>query len=183
MRGKFIVLEGEDDLTLNRIAEYIAAQLQSREVPVSVTRDPTTGPVGGQIHLARTGRLHLDAMTLAVLSVAERMDHLGRADGGIQAQLEAGQCVICQHYLLSAYAEQSKNIALEWLVQINQLCPWPDLVIVVERSMPSERRMYYQQAIAQCKASDREIITVDGEQSVETLLKMCYALVEQVVSE
>ncbi len=51
---------------------------------------------------------------------------------GIKYDLEAGRFVISVRYLLSAYAQFSEQVSLDWLMKINALSTWPDLTIFID---------------------------------------------------
>jgi len=203
MAGKFIVLEGVDQVVLEAQANHLVAWLQEQQFPVIITREPTAGPVGGQVQLALDGRLILDTRTLAVLSVADRMDHLQREEGGILRHLAEGRHVICVGYALADYAHLSDAhlsdahfsdanisdanisdaVSLEWLIRINQLCVWPDLVIVVDvkTTADDDMRNRYLYAVEQCCLDGKNIVVVDGNQADDGLRRACQDLVKQFV--
>jgi dTMP kinase len=204
MAGRFIVFEGVDSEAIADQARRMAEWLRSEGMAAVTTREPTDGPIGSQIRLVLNGRLQVDEMTLAVLFLADRLDHLHRGDNGILAELQRDRTVVCVRYLLSAYAYQSDIVDLQWLKQINQPCPWPNLTIfvdtLVERSIHQlvqregydtegveqrsrelgETRDSYLRAIEQCKLDGKEVTVVDGNQPPTAIHQRCRSLVERL---
>jgi thymidylate kinase len=128
--GKLIALEGTDDEALERQAEDICRWLGDLGIAIERTREPTSGPVGVQVRLHDQGRLHFGPQSLALLLMADRLDHLEK-EGGILATLEAGRHVLCVHYVLSAYARLYDQVPLDWHQQINARCRAPDLTVYI----------------------------------------------------
>jgi len=204
MAGRFIVFEGIDSDVLADQVSRLSAWLLSDGLTVIRTREPTDGPIGTQIRLVLNDRLKVDELTLAALFLADRMDHLNRAQDGILLELERDRYVVCARYLLSAYAYQSEVASFEWLRQINQLCRWPNLMIFidtpVERSLRQfvaregyapevleehrarlvETRNNYLRVIEQCKSHGEQVIVVDGNQPAGTVHQTCRDLVVQL---
>lgn len=129
--GKWIVLEAVDDVALDRLSLSLCRWMRQYGLPVEQTREPTNGPAGTQILLARQGRLELDATSLALLYLADRLDHFQHADG-IESRLCAGRHVICAHYELTAAAWLWGQIDHDWLRRINVLSRVPDLTLFVD---------------------------------------------------
>lgn len=204
MAGRFVVFEGIDTAVLTDQASRLATWLRSEGLPVVTTREPTDGPIGAQIRLVQNGRLTVDQLTLAALYLADRMDHLYRAEGGILSDLVENNYVVCTHYLLSAYVYQSDVASFEWLRQINQLCRWPDLMIFIDTPVESVLRQLvkregykaeelerqratlenerdsYLQVIEQCGAEGDEVIRIDGNQPAATIHRQCRDLIERL---
>ena len=114
---------------------------------VEQTREPTHGPAGSQVLLARQGRLQFDPASLALLCLADRLDHLH--EGGILSWLEQGRQVVCVHYALAAYARQWGQVDWAWQRQIDAPCRAPDLTLFVDAASAAEDplRAAYLQAI------------------------------------
>jgi dTMP kinase len=136
-RGKFIVFEGLDGSGLSTQAALLKDWLTKQTLPVYLTKEPTTGPVGALIRLALGRRLSLSPNTedndaiIALLFAADRMDHLAT---DIIPKLEAGVNVICDRYYLSSFAYQSRSMDLSWLRTLHARCIRPDLTILLDVS-------------------------------------------------
>jgi len=207
MTGRWIVFEGMDSTVLEEQASHLAGWLRRGGVPAVVTREPTDGPVGAQLHLILSRRLTVDERAQALLSLADRLDHLYRDDDGILQELARDRYVIGIRYLLSAYADQSETVPWEWLERINAPCPWPDLTIFIDTPVQSGlerqasqgecppeqtgiqpaglslRRQQYLQALERCQAGQKAIVIVAGDQSAEAIHRQCCAWVERLRRE
>lgn len=129
--GKLIVLEAIDDAVLAQLAQELCLWLRKCGLAVEETREPTYGPAGTQILLARQRRLQLDARSLALLYLADRLDHVQRS-GGIESWLAAGRHVLCVHYGLAAAARLWGEVEWDWLCRIGALCRVPDLTLWID---------------------------------------------------
>jgi len=215
MAGRFIVFEGIDTEVLIDQAGELSAWLRSEGLVSTVTREPTDGPFGAQLRLILSDRLEVDAFTKAALFMTDRMDHLYREEG-ILKDLDKGVYVVCIRYLLSTYAYQSREVqaaakhfklvpksleAFEWLRNINQLCPWPDLVIFIDSTVEGclqrvreragaevaaqktlqeryeQDRAAYHAVIERCQAWGQEVLVIDGNQPTATIQRLCHQAV------
>jgi thymidylate kinase len=174
--GKLIVLEAADDAALARFSEEIGRWLRKGGLSVEETREPTYGPAGTQILLARQGRLRFDATSLALLYLADRLDHVQRADG-IESSLAAGRHVICTHYGLAAVSRLWGQVDPDWLCRIDALCPVPDLTLFVDLptdGLPQRQlRESYLAAIQCLKRNGQEICIVDEGDAPAQMLSAC----------
>jgi hypothetical protein len=173
-QGKLIVLEGMDDVALGELATSLCRWLREQGVAVEGTREPTYGPAGSQVLLARQGRLQLDAVSLALLHLADRLDHLQR-ENGILSWLDEGRCVVCVHYALSAYARLWGEVDWAWQQEIDAACRAPDLALYVD-SAPAEGdalRAAYLEAIECLQEKGQAVVRVDGRGGPEEVLTRC----------
>jgi dTMP kinase len=190
--GRFIVLEGLDGSGTTTQAERIAAALRSQGHRVLMTREPSDGPIGGQIRLALSGRLGLPLGrgpltedTLALLFAADRLDHLASV---VDPALGRGELVVCDRYLLSSLAYQGSALPMEWVEQLNARARAPDLTLFLEIDVATAARRRaarggepelfeaderqariarrYLEAIRRRPRRER-IVRIDGTQSVE----------------
>jgi len=136
--GRFFVLEGLDGAGTTTQCERIAVALRQEGFPVSVTREPSDGPLGTLIRQALTGRLSLPgaqgplaAETLALMFAADRTDHL---HARIRPALARGEIVLSDRYVLSSLAYQSTSLPMAWIEQINSHADLPDLTLFVQVS-------------------------------------------------
>ena len=176
--GKLVALEGLDDALLGALAARLCAGLRERDSAAEPTREPTYGPAGAQVRLARQGRLPLDPVSLPLLCLADRLDHLDR-EAGIRAWLAAGRHVLCVHYALYAYAWQWGQVDWDWQRRIEVSCPLPDLTLYVDtpyaaldgtcvggaevRGASAARlEAGYWQAIERLQGEGQPVVIVDG---------------------
>jgi thymidylate kinase len=173
-QGKLIVLEGMDDVALGELAASLCRWLRGQEVAVEQTREPTYGPAGSQVLLSRRGRLQLDAVSLALLHLADRLDHLQR-EGGLLSWLDEGRCVVCVHYALSAYAWLWGKVDWAWQQEIDAPCRRPDLTLFVDSAPVKEDalRVAYVEAIERLREKGQAVVMVDGGGTPDEVLARC----------
>jgi thymidylate kinase len=174
-----VALEGIDPDLLQVQAERICHWLRDQGIAAEQTQEPTQGPVGVQIRLAQQGRLHLPLTSIALLEVADRLDHLA-CPGGILAWLAERRIVVCVHYTLSGYASHWHHLDWAWLRQINARCRAPDLTLFIDTPVPpvaqaEELDRNYRAAIAALQSEREPIAVIDGRGSVDEILSACQA--------
>ncbi|HAI22122.1 MAG TPA: dTMP kinase [Clostridiales bacterium UBA8153] len=128
-KGRFIVLEGIDGAGITTQAHALAGWLTARGRPVLVTKEPSCGAVGSLLRQALSGQLRLDEAVVAMLFVADRLDHLTRE---VMPALQAGTDVVSDRYYFSSLAYQSLEVPIRWLAQLNAPCLQPDLTILID---------------------------------------------------
>jgi dTMP kinase len=145
--GMLISLEGIDgsghSTQARRLRERLEKDysLSNEEQPTTVlSKEPTDGPIGGEIREFLSGRLDIGPETLALMFAADRKDH---AENELQTYIENGKIVILDRYILSTLAYQGVQVKDdEWLWQINSKALMPDLTILLDVSpVEAKRRM------------------------------------------
>lgn len=183
--GKWIVLEAVDDAALLQLSEGLCRWLRGRGLAVEHTHEPTYGPAGTQILLARQGRLQFEVTSLALLYLADRLDHVQRADG-IESWLAAGQHVICTHYSLGAAASLWDRVELDWLQRIDALSRAPDLTLLVDLPANGAHQKHlrkgYQAAIQSMHSGDPTICVIDGTEGLEHIQMVCQKHVARLLN-
>lgn len=174
-----IALEGIDDDLLQVQAERLCRWLRDQDMAAEQTQEPTQGPVGVQLRLVRQGRLQLPLTSVALLEVADRLDHLA-CPGGILAWLAEGRIVVCVHYTLSSYAAHWRHLDRAWLRQINARCRTPDLTLFIDTPAPpvaqaEQLNRNYRIAIAALPSEEGPIAVIDGRGSEDDILCACQA--------
>jgi dTMP kinase len=159
--GKLIVLEAVDDEVLDELAERLSRWLAACGIDAECTREPTYGPAGTQVLLAEQERLELDAMSLALLYLADRLDHVERAEG-LASWLDRGQHVICAHYGLAAAARLWGEVDWAWMERIDALSRKPDLTLFVDLpvDIESKRLQASYRAVVERLCSDSDVRTI-----------------------
>jgi dTMP kinase len=130
-RGKFIVLEGIDGSGTSTIANRLAEHYQS----AVLTYEPTGRPVGELIRKRLKGEWGWNppAETMALLFVADRMDHIANV---IEPALAEGKWVISDRFMYSTMAYQSltserpRKEVIQWLSGLHHYSIEPDLVLI-----------------------------------------------------
>lgn len=176
-------------LTLNEYKKEILKDFQKENVAVGpvtyLTKEPTDGPIGGEIKEVLTGRLEVDPETLALMFAADRKDH---TEDTIRPLIEEGKTVIADRYILSSLAYQGLEIDdINWLMEINSKALEPDLTIMIDVSAEvakqrieenrvkteiyetkkqlSRVRSQYKKCVRKLKNDGYDVRIVDGEQS------------------
>lgn len=203
-RGKFITIEGLDGSGLSTQADLLKDWFIKQGQPVYLTKEPTSGPVGGLIRLVLSKRLALSSSepdndaVMALLFAADRTDHLAT---GITPKLDAGVHVVCDRYYLSTFAYQSRSVDLAWLRTLHARCARPDLTILLdvppaeccrriaehrwqvdlyeqEAILEGVRRRYHEiAALLRDEGHDIRVVAGDGSRSIP---QVHAAIVEQV---
>jgi len=186
-----VALEGIDPDLLQVQAERLCHWMRDRGIAAEQTQEPTQGPVGVQIRLVQQGRLQLPLTSVALLEVADRLDHLA-CPGGILAWLAERRIVICVHYTLFTYASHWHHLDWTWLRQIHARCRPPDLTLFIDTPAPPvaeaapviqapsvpqvpQLNLNYRAAIAALQSERAPIVVIDGSGSEDEILRACQA--------
>jgi dTMP kinase len=129
----FIVIEGIDGAGTTTQTQRLVSWLESRDIAVFNTREPTDGTIGKMIRRILAGDSGLPVMdTLPWLFAADRADHIY---GKVIPSLEAGTWVVSDRYYHSSLAYQSLHQPLEDVHALNRKFRTPDLTIFLEISV------------------------------------------------
>ena len=183
IEGHFIVIEGIDGAGTTTQSQRLAAYFQGRGLPVCVTHEPTTGPVGALLRQALTHRFVVPGphgvrppswKTMALLFAADRLDHL---DSEILPNLFDGVTVLCDRYDLSSLAYQSATAnkpdeAVAWLRSLNAQARRPDLTLVVDvpADIAAQRRRRRAQAQELYELDELQVRLADAYLHAERLV-------------
>jgi thymidylate kinase len=182
--GKLIVLEGVDDEALNRLADHLCRWLRARGLAVEHTAEPTYGPAGTHILQARAGRMQFDATSMALLYLADRIDHMQRV-GGIQSQLETGQHVICIHQELATAARLLDEVDWNWLHRIGSPIRAPDLTLFVDlparETVQTRLRESYLAAIQSLQESSQGTLIVVEADTPHAMHLACHTQISRLL--
>lgn len=141
--GRFIVIEGVDGAGTTTHARLLSEDLRARRLPVHLSAEPSTGPIGALLRQALKGRVvaggavgaaqPLSWGTMALLFAADRLDHL---EAEVLPNLADGTTVICDRYYHSTVGYQSLagggSAAIPWLRELNARARVPDLTVVLD---------------------------------------------------
>ena len=135
-RGKFIVFEGSEGAGKSTQAARLVAQLEAKQIPYLMTREPGGTEIAEQIRelLLADNPEPLHAKTELLLMFAARSQHLQNC---ILPALAQGQWVICDRFTDSSYAYQGAGRAIDdatiaQLEQFVQADVRPDWVILLD---------------------------------------------------
>lgn len=139
-KGKLIVLEGIDGSGTTTQAKLLCQSLVKKSYQAELTAEPSEGPVGKLIrNYLRSGTKSkfadagLGAHALALLFAADRLDHLSNQ---INPWLKQGKVVVSDRYFFSSLAYQALDCDLDWIQNINNQAPHPDLTLILD--LPAE---------------------------------------------
>lgn len=135
-RGRFITLEGAEGVGKSTQVQALRAFLESRGVPLLVTREPGGTPVAERIRELLLSRDHppMHPDTELLLMFAARAEHLRTR---ILPALEAGTWVLCDRFTDATYAYQGGGRGLD-PARIAVLEDWvqgpvrPDLTLLLD---------------------------------------------------
>lgn len=203
---RFIVFEGIDGCGKSTQAKLLTERLNLEGIPVYLTSEPSSRPIGKMIRDIFAHRMEADERTIAALFVADRLDHVVNHEEGIRTKLEQGFTVICDRYYLSSYAYQGSLVPLDWVMKANALSvelakPALHIFIDIPVELSMERisksraqlepyethenlvrvRAAYLKVIELLKDEDH-IVTIDGTQSVDWIAERIWKAVEEVSS-
>jgi dTMP kinase len=125
---RFIVFEGIDGSGKTTQARLLAERLQDKGFLVTLTSEPSDGPIGRAIASLETRPSPEEE---ARLFIEDRRDHLERV---ILPALGAGQTVICDRYIHSSAAYQgARGLDPKEILRRNLVfARLPDLVLLIE---------------------------------------------------
>lgn len=133
--GKFIVIEGLDGSGSTTQTELLALWLESKGHRVYTTREPSDGPVAKWLRQTLVGRVHFEERTLALLFLADRLDHVGGPTGFLHLlNRDPRAIVISDRYHLSSFAYQTRDprISFDWLWDIHAYVPRPHVTFFID---------------------------------------------------
>ena len=140
----FVVVEGLDGAGTTTQCERVASALREAGQPVSVSREPSDGPVGMLIRQMLSKRITVPDTqgghravgreTLALLFAADRLDHL---EADVEPALAGGMVAISDRYYHSSLAYQGdvdgeQEVDYRWVEAINERARTPDLTVYLE---------------------------------------------------
>lgn len=136
--GKFIVFEGLDgsgqSTQAGKLADYLnqkEQKLKFGHIGVHLTKEPTSGLIGGLIKSQLNHDWKSSAECLQLLFAADRAYHLEKE---IIPLLKRGVTVVCDRYFFSSFAYGALESDQNWLFQINDRFLSPDITIFLKVS-------------------------------------------------
>ena len=133
---RFITFEGGEGAGKSTQARRLAAALEARGIPVTLTREPGGSAGAEQIRklLVEGEPGRWDALTETLLMFAARTDHLVQT---IRPALAAGHWVVCDRFTDSTYAYQGAGRGLDerTITSIEQTAVQsfnPDLTMILD---------------------------------------------------
>jgi dTMP kinase len=196
-RGVFIAIEGLDGAGTTTQCQRVAAALKAQSLKVTVTAEPTSGPIGALIRQALNarvtlpdGRGPLSDETLALLFAADRVDH---GEAILEPALSSGAVVLSDRSLLSSLAYQGARVGMPWVNELNSRAIVPDLTVFISidvataearraarglradlfenRATQLSTKKQYAKAIALRRSKKDPIVEVDGTLAVDEVTR------------
>ena len=129
--GVFIVFERIYGSGKSIHINYLSQELKKRGYRIVNTKEPSKGRVGNFLHsYVRQQQKRLRPKTEALLFTADRFEHVKKI---IEPALKVGKVVISDRYYHSSFAYQgASGVTLEWIQELNQFAPKPDLCILLD---------------------------------------------------
>ena len=185
----FIVIEGLDGAGGTTQCRLLQSWLERQGSTVVSTNEPTELPVGKFIRdILQDPHSSVGDEVLAYLFAADRQDHLDRK---VKPALSKGEVVISDRYYHSSLAYQSLSLEFDFVSQLNQTFPVPDMTIflllepetsfsrVQNRGLPVERfetldrlrsiSQSYRRVIQYCQERGDTLVCLDATQSIEEI--------------
>lgn len=129
MVGKFIVFEGLDGSGLSTQASMLKDYLIKKEKRVVLTKEQTTGMIGGLIKSSLKKEWRTSPLALQLLFAADRAHHL---KNDIEPALKENKVVVCDRYIFSTLAFGSIGVDMKFLKMINSKFRKPDITFIID---------------------------------------------------
>jgi dTMP kinase len=131
-RGVFIVFEGLDGSGISTQAAFLEKHLREEGYSTLLTKEPTTGLIGGMIREALKESWNASYKSIQLLFCADRARHLEEV---ILPAIAKGKIVICDRYIFSTLAYGfASGVDTHWLYNVNREFRMPDLTVYIDVS-------------------------------------------------
>ncbi len=205
-KGRFITLEGIEGVGKSTQAVRLGAWLESRGIPVLVTREPGGTTIAEDIRglLKRAPQGSIPAPCELLLIFAARQAHAARV---LRPALETGHWVICDRFVDASYAYQGGGRGLP-KSRIAELESWlvpdlrPDLTLLLDLPVPNAlarlsgrgtRDRFEQEAatffmrvrnayLTRAEAEPERIHCIDANADIDAVEAQCRAPVEALIA-
>jgi len=130
VRGILICLEGLDGCGKSTQARLLARWLNSLGREVTLTAEPTDGPIGRLLRQMMRGRANFPPLAEAMLFAADRCHHLEET---VKPALSEGKIVVCERYIHSSLAyQQARGVPDRTIRELNRHFLPPDLAVLLD---------------------------------------------------
>jgi len=133
-KGNFIVFEGIDGSGTTTQIKRVSEELRRKNRLVTTTAEPSNGPVGKLIRKYLGGSFpmptaRIRSSFMSLLFTADRLEHFNVE---IEPALQRGDMVLCDRYLLSTIAYQTKGLdKQQWISTISTDVVQPDFHVYI----------------------------------------------------
>jgi dTMP kinase len=196
-KGKFIVFDSLDGAGNSTQVKLLADYLNKIGKRTHITKEPTSGLIGGLIKSQLTHDWKSSQICLQLLFSADRAYHLEKE---IVPLLKKGINVISDRYFFSTMAYGNLEINdLDWLIEINKKFILPDLTfflkvspkICIERIKKDrfEITLFEKEKVLEKVWQNYEILAkkfknvfvIDGEREIEKIAKEIRKIVKETL--
>lgn len=126
----FFVLEGIDGSGKSTQIGLLYNHIRSKNMKVVMTHEPTNGAIGRMIKRILRGKEKADTLTLQMLFIADRADHI---DKFISPNMKNGGIVLSDRYFYSTIAfGKATGLDDKWLSAIFSKFLMPNAVIFID---------------------------------------------------
>jgi len=139
MQSLFVVFEGIDGSGTSTQARLLESYFLEQKIPAVLSPEPTNGPIGQLLRTSlQTNLLKIADKTkfdeqMAYLFASDRHYHLYNETDGVFQLIQQGFHVLTPRYYFSSLAYNSNNQQeYNFVLQLNQRFPHPDLVIYLD---------------------------------------------------
>ena len=204
MRPMFIAIEGLDGSGGTTQSERLASWFEQQGDKVTLTREPSSGPVGQFIRRVINPSDPASVLgdnVLPYLFAADRRDHLDRE---ILPALSRQEHVISDRYYHSSLAYQSLSVGLHLVAELNRDFRAPDITIFLDlspeaclkrirsRGAPIERfealdrlrniHDAYRAVLVHCRSRGEKVVRVSAEGDIDAIAQRVLAVVQEHAS-
>ena len=125
----FIAIEGIDGSGKTTQANRLAEMLRRDGFDALTTKEHTDGIIGKEIQRVLEHKEKVDALTLQIMFVADRSDHVHKYADIIN---DRSKFLITDRYLYSTIAYgTAAGVSNEYLVELNSVFPVPDALFII----------------------------------------------------
>ncbi len=128
-RGIFIAVEGIDGAGTTTFTGNLTAQLAQMGISAHRTMEPTSGVIGKLLRELLKSHTIPDPAIYALLFAADRRDHWLHE---ILPELERGNWVVSDRYVLSSLAYQGIDEDVAWVSTLNARAPLPSVTFFLD---------------------------------------------------
>lgn len=190
---RFVVIEGLDGNGKSTVTPLIAKQLRGYGKQARVSAEPTAGYIGKAIRAILHHQSSIPSSALPALYVADRYFHIFDSKKGVMSHIQHNEdnWEISSRYIYSSFAYQSLENKESFIKQLNKDFPVPQFLFYIDispetalqristRARPDrfeqletlrKVRHGYQRVIAEAEQSETTVHTIDGEQSIASVV-------------
>ncbi len=190
----FIVFEGIDGAGSTTQSKLLYEFLVSKGFNVLLTKEPTNSEIGKLIRKALKKEIELSNLTLQLLFIADRANHLEKE---ILPALKSGKIVVCDRYFLSTIAYGMLDLDRDWLINLNSKFLFPHIIFLLDvdpkiaikriSSSKSEKELFEKEEILkkvrenylQLAKEFKNVYIIDASKSIEEVFES----VKEIVSK